>query len=64
MMSTRSNDNESLWKVAQRCLTRSPYVFNRSFLEEPSYIIPRNQLLEQTEVQQLKLQTELLENRF
>ena len=33
MMSIRSDNNESLWKVAQRCLTRSPYVFKRSFLE-------------------------------
>ena len=33
MMSIRSDDNESLWKVAQRCLIGSPYVFKSSFLE-------------------------------
>ena len=33
MMSVGSDDDESPWKVAQRCLTRSPYVTKRSFLE-------------------------------
>ena len=33
MMSFRSDDDESPWKVAQRSLTRSPYVFKRSFLK-------------------------------